>query len=119
MPVLAQLNDNVVVHRFPLDEKRVRIGRNVTNEVCIDSPEVSGEHALIERDDKGAFTIVDLDSTNHTFVNEKPVQQRVLAHNDVIRIGWVVFKYLDEAHPDHTKTDKIHKSWIPGVYYTR
>jgi len=121
MAILAQLSDNVVTHRFVLEKPLTLLGRLTECDVCIDSLEVSAHHAQIERsDEQGAYFIQDLGSTNHTFVNEKPIEQRTqLHHEDVIRIGWTVFKFLDESNPDHRKTKKIHKSWIPGIYYTR
>ena len=119
MAILAQLKDNVVVHRFPLDERTTRVGRLAENDICIDSLEVSGHHAEIRRDGERGYRIEDLGSTNQTFVNEQPVDSAPLRHGDTVRIGWVVFRFLDEQHPDHRKTAKIRKSWIPGVYYTR
>ena len=120
MAILAQLTDNVITHRFPLDKPRTLLGRLAECDICVDSLEVSAHHAQVERSDEdGAFFIQDLGSTNHTFVNEKPVERVRLHDEDVIRIGWTVFKFKDEASPDHRKTKKIHKSWIPGVYYTR
>ena len=120
MAILAQLNDNVVTHRFALDKATILLGRLAECDICVDSQEVSGRHAQIERSEAdGAYYIEDLGSTNHTFVNEKPVERVRLHDADVVRIGWTVFKFMDESNPDHRKTKKIHKSWIPGVYYTR
>ncbi|MDH3716152.1 MAG: FHA domain-containing protein [Gammaproteobacteria bacterium] len=118
MPILAQLNDSVVVHRFKLEET-TQLGRLPENDVCIDSLEVSGFHAVIERVDDSDYFIQDLGSTNKTFVNEQPIERVQLRHGDTVRIGWVVFKFIDERNPDFRKTSKIRKSWIPGVYYTK
>ena len=118
MAILAHIKDNVVVHRFTLDEKTT-IGRLPDNDVCIDSLEVSGHHATIERDGDDGYIIQDLGSTNKTFVNEQPVERVRLRDGDAVRIGWVVFKFMDESNPDYSKTHEIRKSWIPGVYYTK
>lgn len=119
MAILAQLKDNVVIHRFELERKTTRIGRLPENEVCIDSLEVSGHHAVIHRKDDDGYVIEDLGSTNKTFINEQPVERVALRDGDVLRIGWVVFKFMDESNPDYRKTQEIRKSWIPGVYYTK
>jgi len=119
MPILAQLNDRVVVHRFTLDKQTTQLGRLPENDVCIDSLEVSGYHAVIERDGESDYFIRDLDSTNRTFVNEQPIERVRLHHDDSVRIGWIVFKFIDEHNTDFRKTSKIRKSWIPGVYYTK
>jgi len=34
-------------------------------------------------------------------------------------VGWVSFKFIDETKADPDQTAKIHKSWIPGVFYTK
>jgi len=34
-------------------------------------------------------------------------------------VGWASFKFIDETKADPNKTAKIHKSWIPGVFYTK
>jgi pSer/pThr/pTyr-binding forkhead associated (FHA) protein len=64
------------------------------------------------------FYIEDLKSTNSTFVNGEKITRHKLRHNDLIRVGWNMFKFIDEAEGDPNKTAKIRKSWIPGVYYT-
>ena len=65
------------------------------------------------------YYLQDLASTNGTQVNGEAVSRQKLNHDDVIRIGWVNFKFIDETKVDSEQTAKIHKSWIPGVYYTR
>ncbi|MDH3450964.1 MAG: FHA domain-containing protein [Gammaproteobacteria bacterium] len=119
MAILAQIKDNVVVHRFALDKETTQLGRLPENDVCIDSLEVSGYHAIIHRNGDNRYFIQDLGSTNKTFVNERPIEHVQLRHGDAVRIGWVVFKFMDENNPDYRKTHKIRKSWIPGVYYTK
>ena len=80
-----------------LDQTRTGVGRDATNQLCIASMWVSRRHCLIER--RGArVTISDLGSHNGTFVNGVPVQERVLAHGDQIRIGDSVFLFLLEEN---------------------
>ena len=86
---------------------------------------VSSAHAVIEKlgptssGNESEYYIRDLGSTNGTHVNNQPVTHQRLNHEDVIRIGWVHFKFIDETKADPEQTAKIHKSWIPGVYYTK
>ena len=77
---------------------------------------------MIENPDAAAeaeYYIEDQGSTNHTFVNEQEIKRHKLSHDDIIRVGWVNFKFIDETKADPDKTAKIHKSWIPGVYYSK
>src|SRR5579859_353038 len=67
---------------------RIAIGRSPQNQLVLDSPQVSRQHALLERPAEGApWTITDLGSMNRTYVNGEAVTQRRLAEGDVVRIG--------------------------------
>ena len=125
MALIVQLHEGVAINKCPLDKPELRIGRHWDCDIFIDDAVVSTEHAVIETienpDSKGSpeFYIVDQDSTNGTFLNgEKTIRQK-LNHEDVIRVGWVSFKFIDETKADPDQTAKIHKSWVPGVFYTR
>jgi pSer/pThr/pTyr-binding forkhead associated (FHA) protein len=62
------------------------IGRLPDNAMVIESPEVSGHHACVFREDD-RFVVEDLASTNGTFVNGKRVTRQRLQHGDTIRLG--------------------------------
>ncbi len=62
------------------------IGRRKMNDVIIQDPSVSGHHAKI--DPVGdRFVLLDLQSKNGTFVNERLVISHWLKHGDVISVG--------------------------------
>lgn len=125
MASLVLISDGVAISRFPIGKAQVSIGRASDNDIHIDSPLVSKHHAEVEivrseaPDGANEYWIVDLDSTNHTFVNEAPVRRQRLHHDDTVRIGLNTFKFIDEREQDMDATTKIHRSWIPGVYYTK
>jgi pSer/pThr/pTyr-binding forkhead associated (FHA) protein len=125
MPVLVQLADSVIANKFPLSDKTLSLGRSADNDVQIDDRAVSGHHAWIEPvkdeqdEERVRYRLVDLNSTNGSFLNEKKVSEEWLRHNDMIRIGWVTFKFIDETQQTFEETTKVHKSWIPGIYYTK
>ena len=125
MAMVVQLHEGVAINMFKLDdETRLRIGRDPDSEIFIDNAVVSNAHAVIEVKDnpesEGApeYYIKDLNSTNGTFVNDQKIKHHKLQHDDMIRVGWNNFKFLDEVEGGPDKTSKIRKSWIPGVYYT-
>lgn len=70
--------------------KRFLIGRGDDCDIVIsDDSLVSRRHALIEFS-QGEYTVKDLNSTNGTFVNGKPLQKmekRLLAAGDVVMVG--------------------------------
>lgn len=125
MASLVLINDGVAISRFAIGKSRVSIGRASDNDIPIDSPLVSKHHAeveLVRSDEPGGpneYYVVDLDSTNHTFVNETRVTRQRLHHEDVVRIGLNTFKFIDEREQDMDATTKIHRSWIPGLYFTK
>jgi pSer/pThr/pTyr-binding forkhead associated (FHA) protein len=123
MAMIVQLHEGVAIKKFELDKPKLRIGRDPESDIFIDDGVVSAEHAVIESQedvqDSPDFYIKDLGSTNSTFVNGDQITTKKLEHNDIIRVGWNNFKFIDETKKDPEKTAKIHKSWIPGVYYTK
>ena len=124
MALIAQLHDGVAINKCPLDQPKLTIGRSSDCDIFIDDAVVSTLHAVIEKVEDHDSTatkeyyIQDQGSTNGTLVNGNTVGRHKLNHEDVIRIGWVNFKFIDENKADPDQTAKIHKSWIPGVYYT-
>ena len=81
---------------FVLDKERITIGRRPTNDIHIDNLAVSGDHAVITTIGNDSF-LEDLNSTNGTVVNDKPVKKHVLYHNDVIEFGKYQLKYENEV----------------------
>lgn len=125
MPILLQIKDNLVQNKFSLDKKTISIGRGTDNDIQLDDKTISANHAWIEyhpaEDDNSEdyYLLIDLKSTNGTFVNEEQISEMRLKHNDQIRVGFVHFKFIDENAHRFEETSKVHKSWIPGVYYTK
>ena len=71
---------------LPLDHYTT-IGRRDDNSLVLDDSYVSGAHAEVMFD-QGAWWVVDLSSTNGTFVNGRPVRARIrLANGDVVQFG--------------------------------
>ncbi len=78
---------------FALDAGEFSIGREPTNRLALDDPHVSRRHCLIRRNGVN-YSITDLASSNGTFVNGVPVQQRELQHGDQVGIGVSAFLVL-------------------------
>jgi hypothetical protein len=76
--------------RFEHNGPGVRIGRDPASELALEgdtSQLVSWNHARIELSSSGAY-LIDLKSTNGTFVNQKRVQDRSPLHQgDLIQLG--------------------------------
>ena len=77
---------------FPLMEDRQVIGRRVDAAIPVEDSKVSRDHALVDYRN-GFFYLVDLGSTNGSFVNGRKVQNAVrLNLGDHVRFGTSSFK---------------------------
>jgi len=84
---------------FRLRKKSMVIGRDTTAHICLPDDGVSREHARItyqgtDRTEGATFTLTDLGSTNHTFVNSKQVESVQLRDGDKIQIGDSILKLV-------------------------
>lgn len=73
-------------HTHRAGDHALRLGRSPDNDVILRDPATSGHHARLER--RGSeFWVVDLGSTNGTFVNGESVQEKQLNHGDRLTVG--------------------------------
>jgi pSer/pThr/pTyr-binding forkhead associated (FHA) protein len=94
--------DGMNVRDFPLQAGRITLGRNSGNDIVLNEPVVSGQHAALQLQPEP--TITDLNSTNGTRVNGKAITKVALHHNDVIRIGSHELRFVDEGVQDFAAT---------------
>lgn len=87
MPKMIISIDGAVMGQVALAKDRTTLGRRAYNDIVIDNPAVSGEHAVLHMSGGGEVEIEDLHSTNGTYINGHVVQKRRLKDNDVIDIG--------------------------------
>ena len=75
-----------------LVDEAITIGRGPDNTIVVNDPSISTHHAqlLLEGD---TYRLKDLDSTNGTRVNGKPVTEAVLRFDDRIRFGAAEARY--------------------------
>lgn len=111
MAILAQLLDDVVIHKFDLTSGEVVLGRKTGSDIVIDESAISSSHAKITLQPNIYFSdymeayIEDLGSTNGTFLNEQPVVGRQrLRNNDQVRLAWNKFKFIDTSEAEMEKT---------------
>jgi len=97
---LEALEETVVAEKLDLRGHAViTIGRSPGNDVTLDYPAVSRNHARIFRAD-GGYVVEDVGSSNGTFVNGErvlPRQPRPLQPGDTIRVGPIKFTFAPEA----------------------
>jgi len=94
---------------FPLIESVVNIGRRLDNQLVIDDPRISRNHAQL-RAIKGRYVIFDLNSTGGTFVNGQRTSQSVMYPGDVISLAGVPLVFGQDnppPRPDLADTDPL------------
>ncbi|MBN1666198.1 MAG: DUF3662 domain-containing protein [Anaerolineales bacterium] len=93
---------------FPLDKVTINIGRREENDLVIDDPRVSRQHAQL-RASQGRYQIFDLGSTGGTFVNKVPITQATLQPGDVISLaGFSLVFGQDKAASSRGETQELH-----------
>jgi two-component system, cell cycle response regulator len=97
--------------RFPLLHDTT-IGRDTSNDLCIDMSFVSRQHARVTRRDSLWF-IEDLGSRNGTQINGIPVQGVVrLDNGDQIKVGGAIFKYIAGGNVEALFHEEIYRMTI-------
>lgn len=99
---LLEIVDGNVTREHLLRENIFAIGRNPGNQLQPDNASVSGNHASLSLtpspylDGIMEVCVEDLDSTNGTLVNGKPVKKQLLKHGDMLTLGSLSLKFIDE-----------------------
>ncbi len=96
MAKLVMSLDGVVLKEHELTKERTTIGRKPHNDIQIDNLAISGEHAVIVTILNDSF-LQDLDSTNGTQVNGRPVKKHFLQDDDVIELAKYKIKFIGSA----------------------
>ncbi len=111
--------------RFDLQGKVISLGRDPDNDIYIDEETVSRKHAKIEKKG-GKTTIIDLESTNGTYLNDRklePFVEFTLNDGDRVKIGRTIFKYLSGNAIEALYYEEIHRMAImdglTGLYNKR
>lgn len=88
--------DGELKQEIDLQQPRLLIGRSNHNDLPLDSRFVSRHHALLVS--HGASTLLmDLNSTNGSFVNSRRISNHVMRHEDVISLGSYRLKFMHPA----------------------
>jgi hypothetical protein len=71
---------------FVIRKQTVTVGRSLENDLVLQAAEVSRRHARLDLNG-GTLLLTDLDSTNGTKVNGRPITSRAIAVGDEISFG--------------------------------
>jgi two-component system, cell cycle response regulator len=120
-PVSVSSRDACLVHiyptgpsmglRYPLGEAQLVLGRGEDCEIRILDHSVSRRHARIEPGADGYY-VVDLQSTNGTFVNDAPIASTKLHDGDYLRVGNCIYRYLAGGNVEAEYHEEIYRLTI-------
>ena len=99
MPYISYMDKGILKYFKLAEDKTTVFGRedHVNFQICNDS-RISREHFSIQKDDKGKFIIVDLGSSNGTYLNDRKIETNStlqLEYGDKITAGHHTFGFLE------------------------
>lgn len=109
---LTGVSSGVSGQSFALSSSRMIVGRADSCDLRLEDSSVSSEHARLVRDSAG-WRVVNLLSTNGTFVNDRKISSSAISNGDRIRFGRVEFRLYDPDQRDSKESGK--SSWLPWV----
>ncbi|MBI3611551.1 MAG: GGDEF domain-containing protein [Nitrospirae bacterium] len=114
IPVLVVMAGNDIGKVFYFDEEGQTIGRDVEVQIPLTDSLVSRRHAQVYRQkaedgDAVHHIVVDLHSTNGTFVNGERISKVFLQNGDKIQIGDTTFKFTLHDETDHRYQQEIQR----------
>src|SRR5260221_6671284 len=94
------------IRPIPLGAAVITIGRLPSNNVVLNHPQVSGQHARLEQA-QGGYRIIDMGSTNHVYVNAQRITNQLLKPGDEVRIGPFKLTYTGTQLTQHDESNSI------------
>ena len=112
IPCFVQIYGKDIGRKYPLDKVQTTIGRGPDNGIVCDMDNVSRTHCKIYAGAGGSY-IEDMGSTNGTFVNDEELSaRRKLLNGDFIKVGGVIFKYIDGDNIEQLYYEEIYRMAI-------
>ncbi len=98
-----------VLKVFPILRGQMLIGHDPACHLHIDSLALAPRHARVDTKDQTSI-LVDLESEQGTFVNQKRIDKHLLEDGDIIRIGKHTLQYIFEEVEDLSHVKDLHLS---------
>jgi pSer/pThr/pTyr-binding forkhead associated (FHA) protein len=95
MEYKLEYNVNEEARVFYINKDAETIGKLPDNDIELKDNTVSRQHCRLLREGGAAFRLIDLKSTNGSFVNGKKVQEKVLEVGDRITVGRTQLQFLE------------------------
>ena len=96
-----------------VSQPEVVVGRHSGAEVRLPLPDVSRRHCRIIRVDE-KWEVIDLESLNGVWVNDRSVQRAVLNHGDTLRLGG--FTFMVDLSMAAVKADAVQDGVLRSIF---
>ena len=103
-PRLFVTHNGETIAEIDFHGERLLVGRSEHNELRINSRFISRHHALFVRHENSTF-LMDLNSTNGTFVNSRRISNLMLKNDDIVLVGNHRIKFVDPTATERTPLD--------------
>lgn len=107
---LVQIYGPNLGQRYIIDQPKISLGRDESNDIVLADENVSRHHAEIIMGDE--ITLVDQESTNGSRVNDDEIRKAVLANGDLIQIGSFILKYISSGNAEAIFHETIYNMTI-------
>jgi len=103
---LRQLNGTFIGRKYPINKGTTLVGRDPGLDVTIQEESVSRRHAELIFDVE-SLQVIDLNSTNGTFINDKQIKNKTANPGDLVRFGNIIFKYIPSGNIETVFHDEL------------
>jgi diguanylate cyclase (GGDEF)-like protein len=120
-PITPGSQDAYLIHIYPagpnmgarhaLKDKPLAVGRGDDCDIVINDHSVSRRHARIEPRRNG-YCVIDLKSTNGTFVNDRLIERAPIEDGDYVRVGNCICRFLAGHNVEAAYHEEIYRMTI-------
>ena len=104
---------------YELLSSSTSLGRESTNQIQLHDTEVSRHHARAERNDDGQWYLVDLGSSNGSYINSVRITRQPLASGDRIQLGSTLMIFSASSDLLHSPLPGTHEGTLHDVAIVR
>lgn len=97
--------------RHVLGDEPLVVGRGSENHLVLENDSVSRKHCRVEKRGTSWF-VVDMESTNGTYVNDEQVRDHQLRRGDQVKVGDTILKYLAGSDVEAQYHETIYRMTI-------
>jgi pSer/pThr/pTyr-binding forkhead associated (FHA) protein len=115
-PALIGISNDVVGQQFIFRKSKIEIGRRPTSDIILNEASVSSMHAQII-EDNGEWRVLNLLSSNGTFVNGEKVVDQTIVPGDMVAFAGseFVFSLVEDDEPKDSRQQKSNSLLLVGV----